>query len=311
MVYAEPDTPLVWRGSSWDSLQTLADDIILSENPVVYAELFEQGLVSIWLEKTGLLATDDNQYQLIREIEIKSAENSLIACFWFAYLFASRDRFECNEGCYERPTELIEGLIESSYEFYKEDGYLSMLLDTEKSYRIWGFICSGGIDRVGCSEYVYRYLEQSASDMSEQVHLLFALFEQIGCILEFSEFVSRVQNAYLLYGPYSDVAYVLRLVKNTDYYYSDNNDGKKILNEIRCLEDVRQGSISEMGTKLIEHKLMTDRILENMQNNPLLSQAGIFDGKSIKCRNLQGYYLYSFLDRIVPMGFINHIESRR
>lgn len=50
------DTPLVWRGEKWNSLQILADDILSADKPEFYSEIFENKLISMWLEQTGLLA---------------------------------------------------------------------------------------------------------------------------------------------------------------------------------------------------------------------------------------------------------------
>lgn len=56
LIYSEMDTPLVWRGEKWNSLQILADDILSADKPEFYSEIFENKLISMWLEQTGLLA---------------------------------------------------------------------------------------------------------------------------------------------------------------------------------------------------------------------------------------------------------------
>lgn len=64
-----------------------------------------------------------------------------------------------------------------------------------------------------------------------------------------------------------------------------------------------------MGKELMHMKVYTDKLYENMQNNPILAQAGIYNGKKIKCKNLQGYFLYQFLGREVPLGYKDIIEA--
>ena len=173
-----------------------------------------------------------------------------------------------------------------------------------------GFICSGGVEHLGCAEYVYTYLNAEDTDLTKKVHLLFVLFEQIGIALNQERVVDKIRNTYLKYGPYGDITYIHSLVKSTDYYYSDDKDGIEILDDIRKHKDICIGTVSEMGKELLELKKITDRLNQRMQNNPLLAKAGIYDRKSIKCRNLQGYFLYQFLNREVPLGYRRLVEDR-
>ena len=48
LIYSEMDTPLVWRGEKWNSLQILADDILSADKPEFYSEIFENKLISMW-----------------------------------------------------------------------------------------------------------------------------------------------------------------------------------------------------------------------------------------------------------------------
>ena len=173
-----------------------------------------------------------------------------------------------------------------------------------------GFICSGGVEHLGCAEFVYTYLNAEDTDLTKKVHLLFVLFEQIGIALNQERVVDKIRNTYLKYGPYGDITYIHSLVKSTDYYYSDDKDGIEILDDIRKHKDICIGTVSEMGKELLELKKITDRLNQRMQNNPLLAKAGIYDRKSIKCRNLQGYFLYQFLNREVPLGYRKLVEDR-
>ena len=179
-----------------------------------------------------------------------------------------------------------------------------------RKHYIWGFICSGGVERLGCAEYVYTYLNAEDTDLTKKVHLLFVLFEQIGIAFNQERVVDKIRNTYLKYGPYGDITYIHSLVKSTDYYYSDDKDGIEILDDIRKHKDICIGTVSEMGKELLELKKMTDKLYARMQNNPLLAKAGIYDRKSIKCRNLQGYFLYQFLAREVPLGYRKLVEDR-
>lgn len=311
LIYSEADAPLAWRGMRWKSLQELADDIITSNDASFFADMFEKGVVSFWLDKTGLSANDNKQISLIRKIEESSKKNSFVASFWFAYLFATKCEIQFMDSKYEQLLVLIEKIIASPSELYMMDGYLDTLLSLDKSYRLFGFLCSGGIDRVGCDEYVYTYLDAETNDKCKQVHLLFVLFEAICLALGKNEFVTKLKNIYLEYGPYGDVMYMLRLVCETDYFCADKQAGDKILEDVKNYRIAQDGSISEIGASLIEAKKVTDKIYENMQNNPLLAEAGIYQGKMIRCKNLQGYYLFNHLERVVPLGYKNIIESAR
>ena len=310
LIYSEMDTPLVWRGEKWNSLQILADDILSADKPEFYSEIFENKLISMWLEQTGLLANDDNQMKLIVDIEEKAKINSYVATYWFAYTYASKQEMQIRNRYFNSPIEIIDICMDSPVIFYAEHGYLECLQDIDKSYYIWGFICSGGVERLGCAEYVYTYLNAEDTDLTKKVHLLFVLFEQIGIAFNQERVVDKIRNTYLKYGPYGDITYIHSLVKSTDYYYSDDKDGIEILDDIRKHKDICIGTVSEMGKELLELKKITDRLHQRMQNNPLLAKAGIYDQKSIKCRNLQGYFLYQFLNREVPLGYRKLVDGR-
>ena len=310
LIYSEMDTPLVWRGEKWNGLQILADDILSADKPEFYSEIFENKLISMWLEQTGLLANDDNQMKLIVDIEEKAKINSYVATYWFAYTYASKQEMQIRNRYFNSPIEIIDICMDSPVIFYAEHGYLECLQDIDKSYYIWGFICSGGVERLGCAEYVYTYLNAEDTDLTKKVHLLFVLFEQIGIALNQERVVDKIRNTYLKYGPYGDITYIHSLVKSIDYYYSDDKDGIEILDDIRKHKDICIGTVSEMGKELLELKKMTDKLYARMQNNPLLAKAGIYDRKSIKCRNLQGYFLYQFLNREVPLGYRKLVEDR-
>lgn len=157
---------------------------------------------------------------------------------------------------------------------------------------------------------MYAYLNAEDTDLTKKVHLLFVLFEQIGIALNQERVVDKIRNTYLKYGPYGDITYIHFLVKSTDYYYSDDKYGIELIDDIRNYKDICIGTVSEMGKELLELKKMTDKLYERMQNNPLLAKAGIYDRKSIKCRNLQGYFLYQFLTREVPLGYRKLVEDR-
>ena len=157
---------------------------------------------------------------------------------------------------------------------------------------------------------MYTYLNAEDTDLTKKVHLLFVLFEQIGIAFNQERVVDKIRNTYLKYGPYGDITYIHSLVKSTDYYYSDDKDGIEILDDIRKHKDICIGTVSEMGKELLELKKITDRLNQRMPNNPLLAKAGIYDQKSIKCRNLQGYFLYQFLNREVPLGYRKLVDGR-
>lgn len=309
LIYSETDTPLIWKGKMWTSLNALADEILTSNDLMFYKDIFEYNLISYWMEKTGVLDNEENQRELILDIEKGAKVNVLIATYWFAYIFASRQEIMFDGKIYTNCIGLIEKIISSPNDLYKDDGYLEFLLDNDKASQIFGFICSGGEERKGCAEYVLTYLKEASDTMDEQVHLLFVLFEQIGIALNREVFVDKLRDAYLEYGPYGDIKYVYSLITDTDYYLGDTKEGSDLINKIRKVPDIKKGTITSMGKELMHMKVYTDKLYENMQNNPILAQAGIYNGKKIKCKNLQGYFLYQFLGREVPLGYKDIIEA--
>ena len=309
LIYSETDTPLVWKGKMWTSLKELADEILTADDPMFYKDILKNKLISYWMEKTGLLDNEESQKNLILNIEEGTDVNALIATYWFAYIFASRQEFLLQNKIYTSCTDLIGKIISSPNDLYKDGGYLECLLDNDKASQIFGFLCSGGEDRKGCAEYILAYLKEKSDTIGEQVHLLFVLFEQIGIALNREAIVDKLREAYLEYGPYGDIRYVYSLVNETDYYFADTREGSDLIDEIRKVPDVKKDTINSMGRELIQMKEYTDKLYENMQNNPILAQAGIYKGKPIKCKNLKGYFLYQFLGREVPLGYKDIIEA--
>ncbi|MGN0496381.1 MAG: protein kinase [Lachnospiraceae bacterium] len=309
LVYSEADTPLVWKTKKWDSLQTLADEILTSEGISLYVEMFINRVVSYWLESAGLLANEEGLKRLILAMEKSTEINALITVYWFAYVFASEKTFTYKNKGYIDISELIEEIIGSPNELYRNGGHLDMILNLNKSYVLLGFICSGGKNRIGCNQFVFEFVKHLPEEKCGQVHLLFLMLEKIAFVLNKPELAEKIQKAYINYGPYGDIKYAHSLVVNTDYYFSNKEEGKEIIKELQKIPIIQSGDVSTVGKNLLKLKRNMDKLVENLQNNPILAEAGIYMNKTIKCKNLQGYYLYRFLDREVPLGYKRIVET--
>lgn len=308
LIYHDTDAPLVWKGKNWNSLQNLADDI-LDELNGYHEELFQEKLISYWIKNINL-DCNQNQLKLINRIEEYAQKKIKIACYWFAYLFASKTSIRINGKNYDNTIDLMTSLVSSPKAFYKLNGTLDYLFDLDKSSQLYGFICSGGIKRIGCSEYIIRFIDNIPKDINIKINFLLQTFEQIGIAIEDKEFVEKVRRFYLYYGPFGDIYYLHKLVNETHYYSSDYDSGKEILEEIKRTPYVQLSSIADMSVKLHELQELFDKLHMNMQNDPKLAMAGIYGATTIKCSNLNGYFLYKHLGRLVPLGYKNVIDEK-
>ncbi len=74
--------------------------------------------------------------------------------------------------------------------------------------------------------------------------------------------------------------------------------------------DLKKGtSIKEITDGYLDLKGSVDNLIQNMQNNPILAEEGIFEHKSIICKNLKGYFAYPFMGRMAPLAFSAVIEE--
>ncbi|MBQ2873622.1 MAG: protein kinase [Bacilli bacterium] len=311
LVYSELDTPLVWKGRKWESLQKLADEIIEASDIAFYKILINNKVISKWINVINLLENEHELKELILNIENAAEVNEDIACYWFAYIFATEKFIIYNNTKYMNPIELIEGIIDKPNELYKKNGYLEYILDLKKGCKLLGFMCSGGDNKIGCDKFVLQFIKEMPAKLSEQVHLFFCMVEKITEEFNNMQLLDKIRRAYLFHGPYGDINYVHFLIKNTKDYCSSEKKGKEIIDTIKKMPQINISSINLMGKELLQIKTYIDLLIENMQNNPVLVEAGIYNGKVIKCRNLRGYFLYRFLDREVAIGYKDIIEKER
>lgn len=308
-IYQESDTPLIWKGKSWNDLQSLANEILANDSSIFYEDIFKNNLISYWMKIIGLADKNEKIVSEIENIEKNASINSSVACYWFAFLFASDKSLLVDGSVYTNVKELLQYIISSAKKLYQSNVGIKYILDINVSSKMYGFLCSGGKDGTGIAEYIMQYISNMSDKVDEKIHLFFCLLEQIGETFMDKEFIEDVRKAYLKFGPYGDVNYALYIVKNFDYYYSDVKYGENIIESIRVYDEIKIDKVSIMGKKMMDAKKLVDKLLSNMQNNPILAQTGIFQKKDIKCRNLQGYFIYEFLGRNVPLGYKNIIEA--
>lgn len=313
----EDSAMLVWKGQVWNDIYGLASDIANADDISVYKDIFENKLLSQFLKRLETVFSTSGKIisqtrELVEKIEQMTDVNLNIAMFWFAYMYIEEDRkkLKIHNHKFDNVLELLNDVIDSSYTFYREKGYLEYLQNIESSYKFFAFLCAGADEKKSFSEYVIKYLKnvELTKNECEKLHLLLLLFESIGNELGDSTFLDKLRNFYIKFGPYGDIVYIHNIVKNKDYYIAGRADGKEVIEEIRKIPDIQKKKISEMAVNILDMKKSTDKLYTNLQNNVMLARAGIFEGKAIKCKNMSGYFGYQFLGKNVPYGYEEIIE---
>ena len=294
---------IVWKGYSFKTLEELGNSIIDSSSPDIYADLFQNNIISYWLANTKDIKDKGNTEKIINDIEAKSGQEAVLSCYWFGFSFAAKEKRIlniCNKNIFSYK-DFIETLF-SGPDFFYKDEVINKILDRQKGADFYGFLYYLGYADIieGCWNNINQ-----RSDFDK----LCILFSMMDSIAEKESANTKIlRDFFVKYGPVGYATYTKGLVEQ-NVYISTNSNGKRILSEIQAFKEPPQKNIEELFKSYQTLLQNIDLLKENLFDNPISISAGIYGNKSIVCTNLAGCFAYDFFGKKAPVGFNAFISN--
>ena len=300
-----PQGHIVWKGLNFHSLEELGNAIIDSSNPESYADFFQNNIISFWLANTEGLEVkeaDENTENIVNEIEKISLQESKLACYWFGFSFAAKEKRVlniCNKDI-STYNELIETIFSSPNVFYEE--IISKLRNRLKGADLYGFLYHLGYKDVidGCWNNI---------KLRNEFDSFCITFFMMDSIAEKEKANTKIiRDFFVNYGPLGFATYTKKLVEQ-NVYISTDSAGKSLISKIQNFKEPMQGGTKEIFEAYQPLLSNIDAFAESLFDNPLCISAGIYNDKAIVCTNLAGCFAYDFFGRKAPAGFNAYITN--
>lgn len=302
--YLFPQGHIVWKGLNFYSLEDLGNAIIDSTNMETYVELFHNNIISHWLSYTDGVETVENTKRLVNDIEKMALQASNLACYWFGFSFAIKEKkvLKILNKSISTYNELIETIFSSPNVFYDE--VIDEMLNRSKGADFYGFLYYFG----------YKDIIDTCWDnikLKNDFEKLCILFSMMDSIAEKEKANTKIiREFFVKYGPIGFATYTKKLVEQ-NVYIASNSNGKNIISRIQNFKEPSQGCVEELFK--VYNPLLSDIVIltENLFDNPLCISAGIYGDKAIVCTNLAGCFAYDFFGKKAPVGFKAYITNSK
>ena len=291
--YLHPNGILVWKEAAFHGLSEMANAVLQSETTEKYKELLEKKIVSMWLLEND--SCDKETLNLVREIENLAQYHSQLACYWFAYAFGDTKEVTYLGEKIDGVRLFIKASLKRPPEFYGKSNVLDFLSDRNQSAEVYGFLYSKGYQPL-----LEPYFEEmEAFDQNEKADFIFQMLDEMAP----EDLKPEVRNYYRNYGPMGYLCGLQEMAVSKKVYTAKSKEGQELLRKIAEAEIPEQVSVTEMSKAMKKIETMAEELLNNLQNNPFLSELGIMEEKLICCQNLAGFFNYEFLGKLVPLQY--------
>lgn len=299
-----PQGHIVWKGQNFKSLKELGNKIITSSNPEKYADIFQNNIISHWLDKTDNIDVDEHNKRLVSDIEKISLQESELACFWFGFSFADKEKRIlniCNKNI-STYNKLIKTIFSSPNTFYEE--VIDKMLNRIKGADLYGFLYY-----LGCKDIINNCWNNiSKKNDFDKLCIIFSMLDKIAEKEKANTEIIR--DFCIKYGPLGFAAYTKKLIEQ-NVYISTNPTGRSIISKIENFNIPTTGCIEELFKAYQPLLSDIDTFTENLFDNPFCISAGIYNDKGIVCTNLAGCFAYDFFGKKAPVGFKAYITNSK
>ena len=296
--------PIVWKGNTFNSLQELADKMVVTKNPVAYSELLKNNCISHWLKNTEGITVDAETLTLVNAIETLSISEPEIACYWFGNSFASEKQLQiCNKKV-TNVAELVEAMFSSPATFYQTDGY-KKLIHREQGADLYGFLYSFGFKEAIDKEWEHL----TECDLFNKVVVLFSMMDNIAVKSQTDP--TKIRSFFVEYGPVGIATYTQKLVlaTNNSSYVALDGDGKHALSSIASFKAPASGNVDELFRAYLPLIKSVENLRVNLMENPHCILTGVYTNKGVVCSNLMGCFAFEIFGQKAPLGFNAYIGA--
>ena len=226
------------------------------------------------------------------QIESIAGDHPQLAYYLFMYRFAADKSQQAYEGA-NTADWIFKVITKTPYDFHQRcKGFF-------RDDRLFAFLVY-----LGHADSVLHMKSHCTGEIAHDVELLYGLFESI-CMIK-----SSVREHYYKFGPRSHLYW---LQQNLGLYEFNTPKAKETKKRIESFAFTPESTISELSSSFQSLSAYQKDFRDDFQNNILLASWGIAGGKEkpgITSSNSDAYYLESFYDQPVPVGYYRLMQAR-
>ena len=295
--------PIVWRGYTYNSLEELANKMVVAKSPAAFGEILQKHCISHWLAHTVGIKVDEKSKKLVDEIEELSISAPEIACYWFGNAFISNKRLNICEQEVATIQQLIDAMFSDPNAFYQGDGF-KKLINQKDGADLYGFLFSLGYRELVEKEWVH--LKQC--DLFNKTCILLSMMDNVATKAGVD--ASGIRSFFVNYGPIGIATYTKKLLTQNDSVYTPlDSDGKQAIAKITSFREPTSGTVDELFrgyTPLVES---VDKLRRILLDNPFCIVTGVYENRGVMCTNIKGCFAFNIFERVAPLGFSALIET--
>lgn len=296
--------PIVWKGHTFNSLQALAEKMVVTRTPQGYAELLELNCISNWLKETTGIQVEKETIELVNQIEALAADDPALACYWFGNSFAQKRTVNICGKTVNTMEELIQAMFANAAVFYQDGGY-SMLMNRDEGVTLYGFLYSFGF-----RDLIESSWKQAVTvDEFNRACLLFSMMDVLAGKQELD--TTLIREFFCKYGPVGFAITTKELVdrENNGVYEGLDAGGKKILTDIRQFSASAEGTVDGLFRAYTPLVSMVQSLENQLSGNPFNNGVGLYENRGVLCKNLVGCFGFEIFGRLTPLGFCAKLQE--
>ena len=283
--------PLYWQGKSYKKLSDISEAISSQQaaNNEINTMLSSKYISWKLQNSTGSMK---DSIDAVKNIEAINEKHPKLAYHLTMYKFAKEPSKQSYNGL-KTPDEIFASISKTPNEFYQN---CQLILDDNEMFAYLTYI--------GYTNYIEGFKTNQTDKLTANIELLYRLFEAI-CLNK-----TAIREHYYKYGPKSHLHW---LQQNLGLYEFNSSQANKIKDNILNIKFTSEAAIDELSRNFMKLEEYQKDFLNLFQGNILLAMWGITCGKEktgITSSNSDAYYLKSFCDTAVPVGYFKYMHSK-
>ena len=289
----EKENKFYWCGQSFgSSANSISEALYDRREEQKNHEQITQMLMSGYLSwKLSQNKTQDlevlNAINHVHNIENMCITTPKLAYYTLMYAYLDETKY-----VHEKPDDLFVRISRSTSVFYEE---VKQIINEQKYF---ASLIHQGYD----SNELASEVAKMNGDFKDDLLRFYLIMESV-CD---NKNKAVVRQHYYQYGPLS---YAYWIKENLDLYTFTSDTAEtnaKRIKDVTISPSLELGKIHE---NMVALKAYCANLYREFQNNILLTQFGIMDGKSVYALHSDAFFYEVFLDETVPVGFKNYISQ--
>lgn len=299
LYHLNSDLPLCWQGKEYKDLADIAYQIKMNHETLKgdILSLFKSRALSWRLRQNVNMSEAQrgtlSQLEQLEELTLKGFGNISYDLFMYRFLAGEHKQSPTYKGQLIHNIDYMFAAVIS-----KPAGFYNICKNLKADDNFLTAICF-----LGYQEAVLKLWAALGDSVLDNAALVLNFFES------FVEDKIRVREFYCKYGP---DGYLFWLKNNLNIYEFHGQAAKHVRNDFEKIELNSQMSIIELAGKFKNMESVCRRFMRLFSNNYFLDAAGFNKGamaEGIVTIFIEGYFLYDFYGKAVPIGFGDFLKA--